>query len=157
MVFFATITKAARWQTTQAARGQLVFACLNMDLPHSHSEGTPQEDAIDTRLAFRFQNAGWNRPALHNLDEQANNLGHQVHRAWQLRNSGQKCCQCAKDNILYCASTDIQIKNYSLYPVSNLSGLLLLLLLLVLLLLVLPALRSSSGATSDAFATSELC
>ena len=56
----------------------------------------------------------------------------------------------------YCASTDIQIKNYSLHPVSNLSGLLLL-LLLVLLLLVLPALRRSSGATSDAFATSELC
>ena len=35
--------------------------------------------------------------------------------------------------------------------------LLLLVLLLLLLLLVLPALRRSSGATSDAFATSELC
>ena len=40
-----------------------------------------KEDAIDTRLAFRFQNAGWNRPALHIFDEPANNLRHQVHRA----------------------------------------------------------------------------
>jgi len=41
--------------------------------------------------------------------------------------------------------------------VSNLSGLLVLLVVVVLLLLVLPALRRSNGATSDAFATSELC
>ena len=81
IVFFTAITKAARWQTTQAARTQLGFACLNIALPHCHSEGTPQEDAIDTRLAFRFQNAGWNRPALHSFDEQANNIRHQVHRA----------------------------------------------------------------------------
>ena len=75
-----TITEAARWQTTQAARGQLWFACLNMALPHGHSEGTPQEDVVDTRLSFRFQNAGWNRLARHKFDESANDLRHQVHR-----------------------------------------------------------------------------
>ena len=57
-------------------------------------------------------------------------------------------------NIHYCARTDIQIKKLD---VSNLSGLLVLLVVVVLLLLVLPALHRSNGATSDAFATSELC
>jgi len=76
-----TLTEAARWQTTQAARGQLWFACLNMELPHGHSEGTPQENVVDTCLSFRFQNAGWNRLARNTFDEPANDLWYQVHRS----------------------------------------------------------------------------